>query len=90
MNEYIERIATAICEADCGTVSENELDRCRGLARAAVNAAREPTDAMKVAGGLKCEAMMFEGDPDFTGVIFNDMGVVFRTMLDTATQEVRS
>lgn len=28
--------------------------------------------------------MMFGGDPEFTGITFNDMGVVFRTMIDSA------
>ena len=36
--EQIERVARAICEVDCGRITENELDRCRDLARAAITA----------------------------------------------------
>jgi hypothetical protein len=32
-----EKVARAICEADCGRITENELSRCRDLARAAIN-----------------------------------------------------
>jgi hypothetical protein len=42
---------------------------------------REPTQDMELAGGLKCEGLMFEGDPDYTGVIFKDMGTVYKTMI---------
>lgn len=58
-----------------------------GDARAAIEAMREPTDAMKFAGGLKCEALMFEGEG--SGVIFDDMGWVFGEMIDAALSEVK-
>jgi ClpX C4-type zinc finger len=58
------------------------MEICEQAAKAAIEAMREPSDAMMVAGGLKCEAMMFEDDPQATGVIFKDMGVVFTTMID--------
>lgn len=57
-------------------------DICEAAAKAALKALREPSDTMMVAGGLKCEAIMFEGDPQATGVIFKDMGVIFTTMID--------
>jgi len=56
-------------------------------ARAAIEAMKEPTDAMKLAGGFKCEAIMFEDDPDGTGVVFNDMGHVYKAMVKVALQE---
>lgn len=58
------------------------MEICEQAAKAAIEAMREPSDAMMVAGGLKCEAMMFEGDPQATGIIFKDMGIVFTTMID--------
>lgn len=65
------------------------MDICEQAAKAAIEAMREPSDTMMVAGGLKCEAMMFEDDPQATGVIFKDMGVVFTTMIDAALREDR-
>lgn len=50
----IERVARAISEADCGCITENELDRCMGLARAAIEAMREPTREMKDAALKAC------------------------------------
>ena len=32
-----EKIARVLCEADCGRITENELDRCRGLADAVLD-----------------------------------------------------
>lgn len=44
-----EAVARAICEVDCGMVTENELDRCRDLADAAIRTVlerlREPSEA---------------------------------------------
>lgn len=57
------------------------------FARIAVEAMREPTESMQVAGGLKAEAIMFEGDKDGTGVVFTDMGHVYRAMIRAALQE---
>lgn len=57
------------------------------MARAAIEAMMEPTDSMKLDGGFKCEAIMFEDDPDGTGVIFNDMGHVYRVMIQAALKE---
>lgn len=57
------------------------------IARAVLEELKKPTDAMKVAGGLKCEAIMFEGEG--SGVIFDDMGTVFTTMIDAALSETR-
>lgn len=91
MNDYIEKLTIALYESskefDWVDAVEPAREDMRGQARSVLATLRDPTDAMKVAGGLKCEAMMFEGDPDFTGVIFNDMGVVFRTMIDAAVED---
>ncbi|AVH40627.1 hypothetical protein [Agrobacterium tumefaciens] len=65
------------------------MDICEQAAKAAIEAMREPSDTMMVAGGLKCEAMMFEDDPQASGVIFRDMGVVFTTMIDAELKEDR-
>lgn len=51
---------------------------------------REPTDEMKLVGGLKCESMMFENDEDYTGVIFSDMGFVYRSMIAAAPNPFES
>lgn len=59
-------------------------------ARAAIEAMRQPTQTMEYAGGIKCEEMMFGGDADYTGVIFKDMGTVWRTMADAALTEPTS
>jgi uncharacterized protein YaaW (UPF0174 family) len=36
-NDVVEAVAKAICEADCGCITENELARCRELAIAALS-----------------------------------------------------
>ncbi len=36
-HDLIERIAVAICEADCGLVTDRELERCRRLAVVAID-----------------------------------------------------
>lgn len=58
-------------------------------ARAAIGAMSEPDDSMKLAGGLKLEAIMFEGDPDGTGMIFTDVGHVYRAMVQASLKEAR-
>ncbi|NBB07874.1 hypothetical protein [Pseudomonas monteilii] len=63
------------------------MEICEQAAKAAIEVMREPTDTMMVAGGLKCEAMMFEGDPQASGVIFKDMGVVFTAMVDAELRD---
>jgi len=50
MTSMIERVAKAICEVDCGRITENELARCRELARAAIEAMMDPTEGMIIAG----------------------------------------
>lgn len=44
----------------------------------------QPTTGMAVSGGIKLEQIMFDDDPDGTGVIFNEVSVVFRTMVQAA------
>jgi hypothetical protein len=46
MTAILEKVARGICEADCGRVTENEMARCRDLARAALEALREPSAHM--------------------------------------------
>lgn len=64
--------------------SQADLDGFYADARAVLEALRDPTPEMEYVGGTKCENMMFGGDEEYTGVIFKDMGVVFRTMIDAA------
>lgn len=68
--------------------SARERDTWRQRARTALTALGRPSDNMKVAGGLKCEALMFEGGS--TGIIFHDMGTVFTTMIDAALGEAEA
>ncbi|RYY67735.1 MAG: hypothetical protein EOO12_00315 [Chitinophagaceae bacterium] len=92
--EMVERVARALAKiryAHVGSDSEDRLVRgtpnwefCVQDARAAIEAMREPTERMKYVGGTKCEDMMFGGDPDYTGIIFTDMGTVYTTMLSEA------
>ena len=87
--EMVERVALALEAAamEHGSKVNSETtaqEFTRIMARAAIEAMREPTDAMKVAGGLKLEAMLFEGDPDCTGNVFEDMAFIHRPMIDTA------
>lgn len=56
MSEMVERVAAAMVDADFDVdswrhVDENMKDRLRAMARAAIAAMREPTEAM-VASGL--------------------------------------
>lgn len=77
MNEMIERVARAICLADTGlpegeTADAREWYRC--AARAAIEAMREPTDAMLAEGGV---AMSFASHP-------SDANRSWRAMIDAA------
>lgn len=99
MSEMIDRVALAIWQARDSRFparvrrpKPDDLDRATGAwqlcqldARAALNALREPSSGMNLAGGLKCEALLFEGQS--SGVIFTDMGAVFTTMIDAALME---
>lgn len=95
--EMVERVARAMCEDDGanwnasdfgdtanGEEPEDQREYWLAKARAAIEAMRQPTDAMQVAGGLKCESILFEDNDEGTGVIFKDMGIVFMTMIDAA------
>jgi hypothetical protein len=93
MSPYIEILAIDLYEAtgqfDWVDAVEPAKDDFRKKARETLAKLRDPSDLMKVAGGLKCEAMMFEDDPEFSGVIFNDLAVIFRTMIDAELGEAR-
>lgn len=81
----IETVARAICRTQ---TQDDEGDYWKAFlpeATAAIQAMRDPTDTMKVAGGLRCEEIMFEGKS--SGVIFDDMATVFVTMIDAALTE---
>lgn len=72
---------------DTGLIDGMSLEDADTLATAALEGIRIATDPMMVDGGLKLEAMMFENDPEYTGIIFKDCGVVYRTMIDAALNE---
>lgn len=72
---------------DTGLIEGMSLEDADTMATAALEAMRIASDPMMVDGGLKLEAMMFESDPEYTGVIFKDCGVVYRTMIDAALNE---
>jgi len=95
MTSMREKIARAICtymEAGFPTRVQMEWGELSAPARAAMfaradavlDALMEPTSGMELAGGLKYEAMWFENDDAFTGVIFTDMGAIFRAMIQAA------
>lgn len=77
----IEKMIRAM--QDTGLIDGMSLEDADTLCTAALEAMREP-DPLMVNGGLKLEAMMFENDPEYTGIIFKDCGVVHRTMIDAA------
>lgn len=52
MSEMVERVAGAIYDAAGDCDQEMNLAAARALARAAIAAMREPTEAMKAAGGF--------------------------------------
>lgn len=97
MVDMIERVASAFydlnvpsCKGWRRTWSESDLETqytYKRQAHSIIKLMRIPTDSMMAAGGLKCEAMMFEDAPEGTGVIFKDMGVVFTAMIDQALKE---
>ena len=101
VSEMVERVARAIWAArrkrglvlggpDIGDwEDENETlhENVRREAVAAIKAMEEPTEEMKYVGGTLCEDMMFGGEPPYTGIIFEDMGSVFKAMISTAIQE---
>lgn len=72
---------------DTGLLEGMSDEDCDTLATASLEGMRIASDTMMVNGGLKLEAMMFESDPEYTGVIFKDCGVVYRTMIDAALNE---
>ena len=71
MSDIIERMAAAICEADTGGLSPNELDRCRDLARVAMGAMRLVDIHEGVPGGIA-----------FEDAFFGDQTTVFHAMRD--------
>ena len=76
----IEKMARAICEVDCGRVTENELARCRDLAAVALTALQETSDGMVGAGaGSIIETPVFSAEIDATDV--------FRAMIRAAIDE---
>lgn len=78
ITNMIAKVSMALAEADgVGTGYDD-------LARVAIEAMRVPDEEMMLAGGFKLEAMLFENDEEYTGVIFKDAGVVFRVMVDAA------
>lgn len=99
----IEEVARAILKAryyDCepemygnslegffAAIDPEHLEDARIEARAAIEAMREPTTDMKMAGGRKCEDIMFGGDPDEGENVFADMGSVYTVMVDAALAE---
>ncbi len=81
----IEKIIRAM--QDTGLIDGMSVEDADTLATAALEAMRIASDSMMVNGGLKLEAMMFENDHEYTGIIFKDCGVVYRTMIDAALNE---
>ena len=71
MTDMIERVAKCIY-ADCGL----SLNECRGLARAAIAAMREPTDRMVHVGTMN----NLRQDGFF-------MGGIWKNMIDAALEE---
>lgn len=65
-------------------VREEKKEVWRAVTRAVLECLRTPTPEMEYVGGTKLENMMFGGDEEYTGVIFTDVGVVFRDMIDAA------
>lgn len=94
MSEMLERVARAMHTACLRYYSgefkpsDDPLETHRFLTAAAFKEMREPTASMELAGGMKCEAMMFEGEHDGTGVVFKDMGHVWRAMVDDVLKDV--
>ncbi len=83
--KMIDRVIRSM--QDTGLIDGMSMEDADTLATAALEGMRIATDPMMVDGGLKLEAMMFENDPEYTGVIFKDCGVVYRAMIDAALNE---
>lgn len=88
----IEQVARALDQSlwaamDGGTVMPITRQISLDAAERAIEAMRPASDAMMVAGGLKCKALMFEGEG--SGNIIKDMGTVFDAMIDAALSEVK-
>lgn len=81
----IDKIIRAM--QDTGLIDGMSVEDADTIATAALEAMRIASDPMMVNGGLKLEAMLFEGDEEYTGIIFKDSGVVYRTMIDAALNE---
>jgi hypothetical protein len=62
MTDLVEQVARAMCEADCGQITENELARCRDFARAIIPVVRE--DCAKVAEAEKVNAAETDDESD--------------------------
>lgn len=80
----VEKVKTAIRDNIQAALPDGCQVDYHYTAIAVLNELLSPTNAMNIAGGLKAEALMFEDDPEFTGVIFTDMGAVFKTMIKAA------
>ena len=77
MSEMIERVAQAICGDDN---PENILTIHRTRARAAIEAMREPTDAMKVAA----LSATFDEERGGDRVYARDVPIIWNAMIDEA------
>jgi hypothetical protein len=59
--------------------------RCRAIARAVLIALREPSEGVKVTGGLALEEDMFNNCQE--GTVFDTAGVCFTAMIDHILNE---
>lgn len=80
----VHAVAEAL-RAECLRVygSNWSYDVSWALARAAIEAMREPTDSMSVNGGLELEEQMFAQQ----GLVFDGAKAVFQKMIDVALAE---
>jgi hypothetical protein len=89
--EMVERVARAICKADgrdpdsdftSGNATFPAWQAYQSRARAAIEAMREPTEAMIEAGGLSDAARPYDG-PEGEGCQFYP-AIAYRAMIDAA------
>lgn len=91
MSEMVERVARALCRTECepagcgysvwdDSLSVADREKYRELARAAIEAMREPTDIMAMHGG----AVMGDGIGEVTN---DDCASIFTAMIDASLSD---
>lgn len=84
MDEMIERVARAMLRKNAYFAGRHSNDEVRELARAAILAMREPTEAMMRAGEDAISREIYANESDEAELSFNGEVTAWQAMIDAA------